>query len=325
MIQKNTIKNVKIFLILGWLLFGLFIIPPMISATNYSVSLQKGTIRQTVSLYDKEKWNSTVSTDTGPEDFFGKCSNITGANGKYIVRSWYHDTVNSSDLFFNLLLPLEKAIYLNINTKYNKSYIDETYNTTYEIGFILIGKWNFTTGEFPDNASFPNEGLYILKNPLDIKNLLENYNSFAKEVYNDFSVPPFAKLSNYTAQDFLFHLFSSQMAIMDPINTYLTKMVNNLSNENVSSSGNILKLELSGEKNYSVQITFGNTGLQSSISFQDKDGDTFYKIITYETEWIVWLIVGIFGVSIICVVGYVIYRYRKRQKEFQESLEREKS
>jgi len=323
MTNKNRIRNVKKSLILGWILFGLFIIPPMISATNYSVSLQKGTIRQTISLYDNEKWNNTVSSDIGPEDFFGKGANITGANGKYIVRSWYHDTVNTSDLFYNLLLPLEKAIFLNINTKYNKSYIDETYNTTYEIGFILIGRWNFTTGEFPDNASFPNEGLYILKNPLNFKNLLEDYNSFADEVTNDLFTP--ITLLNYTAQDLLFQLFSSQMTIMDPINTYLTEMVNNLSNDNVSSSGNILKLELSGEKNYSVQIAFKNTGLKSSISFQDKDGETFYKLTTYETEWIVWLIVGIFGVSIICVVGCAIYRHRKRQKEFQESLEREKS
>jgi len=301
---------------------GLLIIPTFMTAANYSVRLQKGKINQKITIYDKDIWDITVNDTYGPEEFFGENANITGANGKYIVRSWYDDEVNTSALFLNLLIPREKIIAF-FGPPYNQSYIDEKYNSTYKIGFILISKWNFISGAFPENASFPNDALYLLKNPEDFKTLLDDYNSFVDEVNNDLFFP--ITLSNYSIKEFLFRFFSIQMGILGPIDTYLTEMIDNLNSDNVSSIGNTLRLEEKDLDNYTIQISFGKMGLPSTITYLDEDGKVFYKITTYDTEWTVWLTLSIVGAAIIALVVYAFYKNWKRKKEFQTSLKRVQS
>ncbi|MBD3213219.1 MAG: hypothetical protein GF311_11485 [Candidatus Lokiarchaeota archaeon] len=309
--KKRCLKAMFAFF---WITFGLLILPILVSATNYPVSLQKGTIRQKVDFYNKDIWNNTVSSISGPENFlnFGGEANITGAESKYVVRAWYEETWNTSDVFGNLFM-------VNISSPlHNATEINQNYTTTYELNLILISKWSFNSSVLPENATLPNSFLYIVKDPTGFKQMLSDYNTYASK-----SSDPF--LFNISTEDFIYRLFKTQFGVGAPIDGYLSEMVDELNNENVTSEVNTLSLKLRGEGNYSVQISFDSMGLQSSISFLDSDNNIFYKIITYDTEWTVWLTIGIFGTGIIAVVIYAFYRRRQRIKQFEESLERMKS
>ncbi|TXT63341.1 MAG: hypothetical protein BAJALOKI3v1_390035 [Promethearchaeota archaeon] len=303
-----------------WITVGLLILPTLVSAASYSVSLQKGGYYQKIDVYEKDIWNNTISSINGPEYYFEGDSNITGSESKGIIRSWYQDTVNTSDLFFNLLFPQEQLLNITFSP-FNKTYIDENYNTTYKINLVLISKWGFNSSALPENATEPNNLIYVLRDPIGFKTLLDDYNAYVSNV----STYPFIDLVAFNIEDFLFNLLITQMSVGAPIESYLSEMVDDLNNENVTSEGNTLALQLRGETNYSVQISFGSTGFPSSITFLDSENNVFYKIITYDTEWTVWLIIGIVGASIITVVIYAFYRRRKRMKRFEESLERMKS
>ncbi len=314
-------RKFKVFVMLGWIIIWLFT-PSFISAANYSVSLQKGSMRYRIDSYDEEIWNATVSEEFGPEEYFGENANITGSESKSIFRGWYDVTYNTSELFFSLLVPPDRIPTL-IGLGINQTIVDENYTTTYEINLILTAKWSFHPENLPESATYPNSVSYILKDPQGFKTLLDDYNSFTEEVNN--YTAPLKILSNYTANNFLFELFRTRFAVASPIDSYLTEMVNTLNNVNVSSEANTLILDIQGEDNYSVQINFEKTGLQSTITFLDSDENVFYKITPYGTEWAVWLTVSIVGAVIIAVVVYAFYKNWKRKKEFRASLARVQS
>jgi len=303
--MNNQNKSVKLFGIL--LLIGIMVGCSLISTTtafNYSSSIQKETIDLKVS-YDSDLWNSTKIIS--PEYYFGEDANKSGATGKFTVRSWYQDTLNTSEIFFNLLGPF----FLHFNTS---SEIDNYYQKRYSVREVL------TTSPFKDNSSLPHI-TYIMKDPSDLKTLYDNYSSYAADIGS--------QVPSYSKEQFLFEIFikftGGAMGVASPVNGYLSEIVDVFGDENITKGNNRLILNLYDKDNYTVHINFASTGLKTSLIFLNEDGTAFYRISSSQESWVVWVFIGVPSAAAIAVVVYALYRRYKRKKTYEESLKKMKA
>lgn len=300
--HKNKVKLFGILTLIG-VMVGCSVISTS-TAYNYSASIQKETIDLTVS-YNSDLWNSAIST--APETYFGNHANKSGATGKFTVRSWYQDTINTSELFFNLLGPF----FLPFNTS---SEIDNYYQKRYSVREVL------TTSPFQDNTSLPHI-TYIMRDPSDLKTLYDNYSSYADDIGP--TVP------SYSKEQFLFEIFikftGGVMGVASPVNGYLSEIVDVFGDENITKGNNKLILNLYDQDNFTVHINFASTGLKTSVAFLNEDGTVFYKISSSQQTWVIWFLIGIPSAAAIAVVGYAFFRRYQRKKAYQESLKEMKA
>jgi len=280
-------------------------------------TLEKTSVDKKIALFNYESWNSTVSSSYLPNNYFGDYSILPGISGEFVIRSWSSDIWNASEIFTYFLIPRNKLAVLNSN--FNETYIDKNY-----LGFYLVNQI-YTTPAFEEDSSTP-QIFYIFQYPQYLKKLFNDYNSYIEHVNNDTN--PFTPtLSNFTAEEFLFHFFVNQSAVATPTNFYLYGLVDLFNDEDVRMGNNELILDLEGISNYTVRIGFDEMGLSSYIIFLDETNLPFYGIITdySNMRWIVWLILGIVIVAIVAVVSYIMIKRVKRNKKFRESLERMES
>lgn len=313
--NKTKLKLFSVVLLIGFVLGFSFM--SVSAAFSYSSSIQKETWDLTVSDYDENTWNTTIGL--GPEDYFGTEANKSGATGKLTVRSWYQDTVNTSELFFNFLI---SPIFLETlaNSPYNSSYIDSNYTKEYEVRKVL------TTSPFLDNSSLPHIA-YILKEPSDLKTLYDNFSSYVETVKNDPTVP--VPIESLSEEGFLFKTFirfsGPGMGVASSIDGYLSELVSVFNNENITKGNSRLILNLNDLDNYTVQIHFADSGIKTSINFLDEDDTVFYKISSSQENWVVWVLVGVPSAIAIAVVAYILFRRYQRNKAYKESLKEMKS
>jgi hypothetical protein len=276
--------------------------------------LEKNSIDKEVAFLNYDLWNSTVSDSFLPDYYFGDYSILPGASGEFVIRSWSSDIWNASEIFTYFLIPRSEFVALS-NSDFNETYIDKNYFGIYLLNHI------YTSPAFEDDGK--TQVFYIFNNPRSLKKLFDDYNSYVEDVNNDTN--PFTPtLTAYTPEEFLFDFFVNQTAVATPANFYLSVLVNDFDDEDVRMGYNELILDLEGGSNYTVRIGFDEMGLSSYILYLDEYSIPFYVIITdySHQRWIVWLIVGSISTAIIALLSYLILKQRKRNREFQESLER---
>ena len=152
-----------------------------------------------------------------------------------------------------------------------------------------------------------------------IYGFLDDYNDLASVVQADnFGMADAmvkAAFQNMTADDFLWQLALNNLAMGAPISTYIQELVDTLGCENASYSGNTLIIERTGEENYTVEMTYGAQGTLTSFVVKDTAGTIIYQFISLgDTNWIVYIIVGIIVACLSTLVVYITYKKRKFNK-----------
>ncbi|MHA1272077.1 MAG: hypothetical protein ACTSVV_00310 [Promethearchaeota archaeon] len=270
---------------------------------SYSFTIQKGTDIKTVIVYDEDKWKDIVGTQK-PTEYFGGQADKVNAKNKQTYLALYNSKWKLSDFLIAMNVLGREILTIAMLLNYTTEDIDSKYSKNYNIWVIYANYWNFNTSNFNEVADYPSKEIPIIKNPDDLKSLLNDYNNLI-ELLN------YTYLQKIDSDDFLFKLILSGLSIPSPINTYLKELTESLDCKNVKVNDNKIKFEKSGKDNYYVEFIFGNNGLINTISFSDSNDGIFYKIVNQNSNIIPIIILYSIGIFLI---GIIIYQLRKKKK-----------
>ena len=104
---------------------------------------------------------------------------------------------------------------------------------------------------------------------------------------------------------------SGIFTIARPFNSYLTTLIDKLDCDDSEVKGNTLILEKKGEEDYTVEVTFSDQGMQSSLVIKNDEDRVIYEIIQDNTDMVVLIVSGVIAAS---VAGIIIVLIRRRKK-----------
>lgn len=318
---KNKTKTSLLSLsLLSIILLGVLSSSISASAT-YQLNLSKGTDEFTVDLYNDADWKTTVDPFLTPSDWFGGEADVNNAKSKITLKGWATAAWTVYDVLTSIIMPefLSFAAFgelsgLMILAGFNETYINESYNNNFSSWFGLRAIWSYTTKTYEEDPS-TNDIVIILEDPLDVKTMLDDYNTLATEL----NANPMISMSvysfpNVSADDFLWALTFSGLAIAGPQTDYLQALVTVLGCENTSVSGSSLIFERYGLTNYTVEVSYGEKGMMSSFTVKNLGGTTIYQITSSNSEWLFYLILIIVAVSAVAIVTFLIIRKKKLRR-----------
>ena len=200
-----------------------------------------------------------------------------------------------------------------VSQGYNETTIDEAYTNDYALWYGLRAVWNYTTNEYEEDPSY-NDGILILQDPLEYKTMLDDYNTLATEFNANSFINSSGLFPIVSADDFLWQLAFSGLAIAEPQTDYLESLVTELGCENATVSGSKLIFERYGLANYTVEISYGEKGMMSSFTVKDVDGNIIYQITSSNSEWLFYLILIILAVCSVAIIAFIIIRKKKLKR-----------
>ena len=103
--------------------------------------------------------------------------------------------------------------------------------------------------------------------------------------------------------------------MVNPINNYLTEVINALECENVSIDENKISFMRFGEKAYIIEFTYNSRGSLGNVIVKDSDDSLIYKITSSNLKFVVYIIIGISLGAIVGLIGLSFYRKRRFRKE----------
>ena len=286
----------------------------IVSATVYDTTFTKGTEFFQVATYNETTWQTTVNPTSTPSDWFGGDANITGAQSKFTTMGWVSSTKDS----YEILSVFFPQIMLVKNYGYNETEINNNFTTTYELTTCLRSEWYFVSGVFNESSNSVTDMPILVSNPTDYKTIMDDYNLLVYSIQNSanpFIFPFKSFFPNVTADTFLWNLAMSTLAMGTPISSYIQDLVDSLSCENASYSGKTLIIERTGETNYTVEITYGAQVTMTTFVVKNDAGTMIYQFVSLgNTNWIVYIIVGVIIACFSGLMVYMIYRKKKFNK-----------
>ena len=284
--------------------------------SNYNIDFEKGTQVLEVKKYNDQIWQNTVSITSNPSDWLGGDADKIGAKSKITLLWWGGNDIIAYSLFKNLIIP---QIFSNITSYgYNYSYISDNYPYYYFVWEYGFHYWVFTTKEFNDNPDNFDEILYILEEPQNYSKLLNDYNDFAGKINNDTTLQLLGySIPIYNGDDLFWRFIIGRFALAKPVKEYLTIFTDTIDCENVSIQENSLVFQRSGEKNYSVGVTYSDQGLIDRFVVKDSEGNIFYEITSSYPKIIFYIILGIIAISVLGLATLVMIKKIKLNKQFR--------
>ena len=313
--KRMTLKYIIVFLLIipistHYLIFIVY------ADTNYYLALEKGTQVLEVKKYNDQIWQNTVSITSTPSDWLGGDADKIGAKSKITILWLAGNDMYAYSLFRNLIFP---QIFSNITSYgYNYSYIYDNYPDHYFVWEYSFHYWAFTTKEFNDNPDNFDENLYILEEPQNYSKLLNDYNDFAGKINNDTTLQLLGySIPIYNGDDLFWRFIIGRFALAKPVKEYLTIFTDTIDCENVSIQENSLVFQRSGEKNYSVGVTYSDQGLIDRFVVKDSEGNIFYEITSSYPKIIFYIILGIIAISVLGIATLVTLKKIKLNKTFR--------
>jgi len=298
--------------------------------TTYESALTRGTDTLIVSQYDEGAWEDIIDDELEPDDWFGGDADKIGAKSRITIKSMKYDadddlewhTYKVLEEIFDVYsyLPEEIIEYqlLAFMANFTKDSINERYSNKYDLWQGVSAKWDFTdeaNEDFEDVADDRMHKVPIFKDPGDFKDMLEDYNDWV--VYINVTMVSLG-LESYpilSEEEFLWQLIiSGTLTIASPFNRYLSAVVDELDCKDVEVKDSKIIIEKNGEEDYTVEVTYGNRGTQSSLIVKDDDGDIIYEITSEDTTTIILIILGVMATAIAGIV-YVAVIIRKKNRE----------
>ena len=322
--MKKQINNLKMKWLTGIMLSIILLTistAPVMAATTYETSLEKGTDIYVVNVYNDAVWKSTVNSTSLPNDWFQGDTNILGAESKLTLKGYIFTTWNTYDILTSIILPFyfnSQQLYGLLAVMeaqgYNETTVNSNYSSSYKLWYGIRSVWNFTNGVYEEFPSYT-DGVIVFQNPSQYKTMLDDYMSIATEL-NANPIIQFAgfNLPNLTADVFLWRLALNGLAIAKPQSEYLTELTSELGSINTSAEGNTLIFNRYGITNYTVEIEYGSKGIMSSFTVKDNNQTIIFQLISKNSDWIFFTILTIVCVATVVFITFMIIRSRKLKK-----------
>ncbi len=303
--MKNTRK--KISFIILFLFLNIYIIIFVKANSNYSTGLEIGTQICEVKYYDEESWNNTVNPSMDPSYWLGGEANIIGARSKLTIEDWYSSDLITSVIFARFLYSNETLSIFPIirDHGYGEEFINENYTHYYFVWSYTFDYWSFTSRGFHIHPNFNFETSVILQDPLDFKQVLDDYNDYAgiiniNATFQSLNISFPILSGDLLVWRMLTNCFRYTMG--NPIKEYLTTFTNNIGCNNVTIQDNTLIFQRCGVKNYTVEVIYNPQGIIETFKVKNSEGDVIYEIASFYPKTVFFIILGIMS---ICVLGLI--------------------
>ena len=282
----------------------------------YSIYLENGSQIFEVKYYDEEAWKDTFNVTSNPTDWFGGESDTIGTKSKITVLGVHWGSSSTFGLFIKLFFR-----WFDVSTSilrqygYNQSYFDYHYPNDYNSWNPLLTYWSFGTEPFNNysNYKFYDLPSFLFWEPLDFQRILYDYNDFAAVINND-TVLQAINLSMpiLSGDNFLWRFILDRYVMVNPINNYLTEVINVLECENVSVQENKIAFMRFGEKAFIMEFAYNSQGLLNTVVVKNYDDNSLiYKIASHNLKYVVYIIIGISLGAILGLIGFSFYRKRR--------------
>ena len=299
LIKSKTRTSIWSLTILSLFFIGI-LTTSIVASSTYQNTLAKGTDEFVVETYNGAQWKTIVDSILTPSDWFEGEANITNAKSKITLKIWTLTTWDTYDVFKDIFKIAPLLYFMGVN----ETTINANYTNSYSLWYGQRLVWNYTSSDYEEDPSDPNDEIIVLQNPLDYKSMLDDFNSLAKTL----SFP------NITADEFLWQLALNGLAIAEPQANYLDSLVSELGCQNTSVSGSTLIIERYGITNYTVEISYGEKGMMSSFTVKDISDTIIYQITSSNSEWLFYLILIIVPASSVALIIYAVIRSKKLKR-----------
>jgi hypothetical protein len=312
--QKRKLK-LTVLVFLGIFIINYELYPLVLSNSNYTLSLERGSQIFEVMYYDEEAWKDIVNATSDPTDWFGGESDTIGSKSKTTVLGVGYGGSTTSGVFIKLFFS-----WFDVSTSileqygYNQSYFSNHYPNQYNQWYPQLTSWPFGTEPFDNYSNYIIHSIssFLFQEPLDFQSILYDYNDFAAVVNNDTAL----QATNFSmpilnGDDFLWNFILDRYVMVNPINNYLTEAINALECENVSVQENKITFMRFGEKTYIMEFAYNSRGSLDTVIVKNNDNNLIYKITSTNLKFVVYIIIGISVSAILGLIGFSFYRKRR--------------
>jgi len=314
-IKKRRKLKLTALVFLGIFIINYELYPLVLSNSNYAFSLEKGSQIFEVTYYDEETWKDTINVASNPTDWFAGESDTIGAKSKATVLGVHEGGSSTYGQFIKLFFS-----WFDVNTSilwqygYGQSYFSNRYPGGYNVWFPQLTSWSFGSEPFDNysNCRIHDITSSFFREPLDFQSILYDYNDFAAVINNDTALQAINfSMPILSGDDFLWHFILDRFVMVNPIDNYLTEVINALECENVSVSENKITFMRFGEKAYVMEFTYTSQGSLDTVIVKTSNSNVIYKITSTNLKFVVYIIIGIFSGAIIGLISFSFYRKRK--------------
>jgi hypothetical protein len=260
--------------------------------------------------------NSWEIVSTLPSTWFEGESETINSQAKYMTRGWVDTSWTMYDVLRSIFLQDDFLLFMAIeDLGYNETEINNNYTDTFQLWYGLRVFWNFTIGEIQEEPSDTGSRVFIFQNPEDYKKILDDYYHFLGVIKNDTDIPKTIRdeFSNFTADDFMWHLVMSGLGVANPFDTYLTTVVEELGCENATVNGNKLTLDRIGESKYSIEVTYGTQGTHTSFVVKNEGGITIFEVVSKGNNiFVFYVTLGVMAILLVALMSLILI-IRKRK------------
>ena len=120
--------------------------------------------------------------------------------------------------------------------------------------------------------------------------------------------------------NFIWQFITWRYPIPNPKNEYLNTFITTIGCKNTTIHENTLILQRYGEKNYTIEVTYGVQGLVDHIVVKDAEGYIFYEITSFYPKTVVNIILGIIVVFVLGIILIIIVKKYQQQKYFNQNI-----
>ncbi|MGQ4872991.1 MAG: hypothetical protein ACP6IY_02850 [Promethearchaeia archaeon] len=292
---------------------------------QYELNIERGSIIYEIEDYDKNTWKDSIGDTQTPGDFFKGSADDIGATGKYLIKGFSESKWNMYDMlieYFGVLksMSMEDAQQFILMANFTEDDIINEYNNEYKVWIVIVAKWNFNSDDFEEEPDEDNLYIPVLKDPMQIKTILQNYNDWALKVKNIAIMMNLEPYTIFSGDEFFWQLISNNVPFASPIQNYMENIIKTLRINNTKIDGQTIQIEKKGNTNYIIEIEYNSIGIQSKIEFRNSENKVFYRITSSRSVEIALMLLYIILIVFLSAI-VVITIWRKKIKSKRNALE----
>lgn len=323
--SKKLSKSRRLNIIFGVWLIGIFIISMagnvLANSNSYNLLASRGTQVFNISEYNADRWDDVIGSDIDPDDWFEGESDVESSESKTTIRSISELDYSAYEvltLFFNVLEHLPEDLSEQelgmFMASFQEEDVNDKYTDEYSVWELLVSKWKYTNAELEESPD--NEDLFIsiCKDPANYADLLEIYNSWIKDINTTvlaLGIDPYPALEG---EDILWEIIKNNIPLPLPLSDYVNGMIDALEIRNAESKEGVVTLEKKGNKDYVIQVSYNEQGLQTGFKVYDENDNILYEIESIHSGLISSVLIGILA-AIGIISAVVIFRKRQMNKK----------